>query len=142
MHHSHVLFATHASKGAICSHMDASTSRAVCFPFNTLLVKLMGLLAKLHSHWPERNKKLPHVKMKVHWQGLPSVSYQEQQTETSLLSSLSYTYFSPTLLYFQSWQPHKSTIQMDCTEDAEHHEWGISCPPGPFPFVLSLSMYY
>lgn len=64
--------------------------------------------------------------------------------ETSLLSDLSYTYFSPFFFNFQSWQPHKSTIQMGCARDAGHHEWGISCPPGPlslcaisFPCIFS-----
>lgn len=47
---------------------------------NTLLVKPMWLLSKLHSHRPKRNKKLLRVKMKVLWHYLPrSLSEHSKQ---------------------------------------------------------------
>lgn len=64
-----------------------------------------------------------------------SVSSRGQQTEASLLSDLSCTYF----FFFPSWQPHSSGIQMVFARDAGVVNGAfLVFLLALFPFVLSL----
>lgn len=120
------------------SHVATSTYSAVFLLLSLFLYSPCGcFLNCISTGQNEVNKKLLRVKMKVLWHYLPpSLSGANRE----LLSDLSYAYFFP-LFYFQSWQPHKSSIQAGRAKDAGCHERSVSCPPGP-PSLCAVSATY
>ena len=120
-------------EGAPGGHGTASTHQPCFFSVSRLLVKLMWLLLNCISSGQKRNTKPLHVKMKVLWQCLPLSLSEHRKQRTPFFPAEVTHIFSPTppfFFYFQSWQPHKNSIQVGCSRDAGRHEWGISCLPG------------
>lgn len=102
------------SEGVLPSRGQLPLQGCVFSP-HTPLVQPMWVLNKLPAQWPKRNTKLP-VKMKALWQGLP-LSLSEHGKQRTPFFWTWVTHIFPLFYYLQSWQPHKSSIQIDCERD-------------------------
>lgn len=77
------------------------------------------------------------MKMKVHWQGLVCLFARTANRDLPSFRLTLHIFFS-LCFCFQSWQLHKSTIQVDLARDAGDMNGAFLVLLAPCPFVLSL----